>query len=1010
MPLIGVLLMILPYRVPSRSIVRKAALRSPWKIGKALLIAAIAISPLLPAEAQMALPGSFDVNQGGAATYAVQIDTVPGTSGVEPKIAIAYDSQAGNGLLGVGWGVSGLSTISRCARGVPQDPTPDYRFCIDGLRMNVISGTYGANNAEYRTEREEFSKIVSYGTAGTGPAYFKVWTKAGVVMEFGNTADSRIEYQGKPLVRTWAQNKVTDAKGNYLTITYTESATNGDYQPARIDYTGNATTGLLPYASLQFAYENRPDTVPTYQAGSIVKSTQRMTKVQAYYGTDLAREYRFTYALSPTSKRSRLTSMTLCSGTGICVPGTSFAWSDAGTVAAPVSWSNHFGSSAAAGTWNTEATKPRVLADVDGDGLIDVIGFGATGMVVAKSTGTGLGPHSNWSNDFGLNTWNTAQEWPRHIADVNGDGRADIVGYGGDGAYVATSTGTAFSAKAKWNSSFGRPTKGSTTWDTADVTAYADLLIADNETPPFAQAGVRAALLTDYFTPRSVVDVTGDGRADLFGWGALGLHVGASTGTAFSAKAKLGTAAVSCISYTCPLPGGAFQASTPNRVLADVNGDGLLDTIVQLAYYQNTSFQDGVYVALSVGTGTQGFSRWSTNFVGPTWFGNGTATPTVATPFHAVDMNGDGMADVAGFATDGVWVALSTGTSFATATKWTTEFASTAAAGWNDESKYPRAFADMNGDGLPDIVGFSKTGVMVALSTGTGFAPATKWTTSFGFDAANGSWTSEGVKPRRLADMNGDGRIDIVGFDADGIVVALAEGGIPDHMTTITTGTGHVTEVIYKPLSKSDGAYTKDSGSIYPISDVQSATYVVTEVRGLDGLGGNLSSTYRYVGAKTSLDGRGSLGFRQMISRDEESQVERVLTMRQDHPFTGLTSKIEKKYAPIGGPEILLGQTTNSFASVPLNTSKSSYIKLTKSVDETWEMSGDSPETAALGVKLPVVTTDYVHDDWGNATSVTVSTDDGFSKTTVNTYTNDVANWRLGRLTRTTVTSNTPSN
>jgi hypothetical protein len=37
-----------------------------------------------------------------------------------------------------------------------------------------------------------------------------------------------------------------------------------------------------------------------------------------------------------------------------------------------------------------------------------------------------------------------------------------------------------------------------------------------------------------------------------------------------------------------------------------------------------------------------------------------------------------------------------------------------------------------------------------------------------------------------------------------------------------------------------------------------------------------------------------------------------------------------------------------------------------------------------------------------------VSTPDGFSKTTTNTYTNDATNWYLGRLTGATVTSTTP--
>jgi hypothetical protein len=56
----------------------------------------------------------------------------PGTAGVEPKISIVYNSQAGNGLLGLGWDLGGLSAIVR----VPLD------YFNDG-----ISGGFGFNLA-----------------------------------------------------------------------------------------------------------------------------------------------------------------------------------------------------------------------------------------------------------------------------------------------------------------------------------------------------------------------------------------------------------------------------------------------------------------------------------------------------------------------------------------------------------------------------------------------------------------------------------------------------------------------------------------------------------------------------------------------------------------------------------------------------------------------------------------------------------------------------------------------
>ncbi|MFO3796492.1 MAG: SpvB/TcaC N-terminal domain-containing protein, partial [Anaerolineales bacterium] len=152
----------------------------------------------LPVSAQMSLPGKFEVTDTGSASYTIPISVVPGTAGLEPKLSLQYDSRSGNGLLGVGWSLAGLPAITRCGRTIAQDGQAggvaydaNDRFCLDGQRLIAINGgTYGAEGTEYRTERESFSKVISYGMAGSGPSWFKVWTKAGLVMEFGNTADS----------------------------------------------------------------------------------------------------------------------------------------------------------------------------------------------------------------------------------------------------------------------------------------------------------------------------------------------------------------------------------------------------------------------------------------------------------------------------------------------------------------------------------------------------------------------------------------------------------------------------------------------------------------------------------------------------------------------------------------------------------------------------------------------------------------------------------------------------
>ncbi|HEU0291504.1 MAG TPA: S8 family serine peptidase, partial [Anaerolineales bacterium] len=142
-------------------------------------------------------------------------------------------------------------------------------------------------------------------------------------------------------------------------------------------------------------------------------------------------------------------------------------------------------------------------------------------------------------------------------------------------------------------------------------------------------------------------------------------------------------------------------------------------------------------------------------------------------PRLLADVNGDGKADAVGFGYAGVYVALAnaSGTAFApTASLWTGAFSYD--AGWRVD-QHPRMLADVNGDGKADAVGFGYAGVYVALANaaGDGFAPtASQWTGAFSYNAG---WRVD-QHPRMLADVNGDGKADAVGFGYAGVFVALA--------------------------------------------------------------------------------------------------------------------------------------------------------------------------------------------------------------------------------------------
>jgi len=193
-----------------------------------------------------------------------------------------------------------------------------------------------------------------------------------------------------------------------------------------------------------------------------------------------------------------------------------------------------------------------LTGDVNGDGRDDILVFthgAAADVFVALSTGTAFAGAGKWHEFF-----SPGGEVPA-VGDVNGDGRDDIVTFTRNGladVYVALSTGTGFTASAKWHDFFG---------------------IA-GESP-------------------GVADVNGDGRDDIvvFTHGAnADVHVALSTGSGFGASAKW---------HDSFAPG----LDTPR--LGDFNGDGAAD----IAAFTNNGDGD-VHVALSTRAGFTASSKW----------------------------------------------------------------------------------------------------------------------------------------------------------------------------------------------------------------------------------------------------------------------------------------------------------------------------------------------------------------------------------------------------------------
>ncbi|MFF0991578.1 FG-GAP repeat domain-containing protein [Kocuria nitroreducens] len=197
------------------------------------------------------------------------------------------------------------------------------------------------------------------------------------------------------------------------------------------------------------------------------------------------------------------------------------------------------------------------------------------------------------------------------------------------------------------------------------------------------------------------------------------------------------------------------------RLLGDVNRDGRED-IVGFA-------NDGVWVSYGQANGTVSAPAKKVNAFGYSAGG----WRVDLHPRELADVNGDGRQDIVGFASDGVWVSYGqAGNTFSAPAKKVNAFGTN--DGWRVD-RHPRLLGDVNRDGREDIVGFANDGVWVSYgqANGTVSAPAKK-VNAFGYSA--GGWRVD-LHPRELADVNGDGRQDIVGFASDGVWVSYGQAG-----------------------------------------------------------------------------------------------------------------------------------------------------------------------------------------------------------------------------------------
>ena len=248
-----------------------------------------------------AIGGTVDVGLMGAAVYTIPIELPAGINGMQPSLAITYNSQSGNGLLGWGWDLAGISAVTRGGTTLYHDgymsgaDFTDDRFYLDGQRLMVVNGNYGANGSTYKTEIDGMAKIVSYTCDTTnGPARFKVWTTNGLIMEYGGTSESRIGLRQQHDVCLWLLNRVEDRNGNYMTYHYIKG--NNQYRITSIKYTYNESALANPAYEVLFGYENREDREQVFVGNNELKQYKLLNEISVKYDNDsVLWHYHFNY-------------------------------------------------------------------------------------------------------------------------------------------------------------------------------------------------------------------------------------------------------------------------------------------------------------------------------------------------------------------------------------------------------------------------------------------------------------------------------------------------------------------------------------------------------------------------------------------------------------------------------------------------------------------------------------------------------------------------------------------
>jgi hypothetical protein len=160
-------------------------------------------------------------------------------------------------------------------------------------------------------------------------------------------------------------------------------------------------------------------------------------------------------------------------------------------------------------------------------------------------------------------------------------------------------------------------------------------------------------------------------------------------------------------------------------------------------------------------------------------------------------------------------------------------------------------------------------------------------------------------------------------------------------------------------------------------------TQIVSTIGYTDATGGQSHDNYEFSGAPLLMPDGSFGGFTRWQVTDQEQGEVRTTTRSADPNMLGATLSSTVSIGPVETSSV-----TNTYGHRPTVKGAGFYF-LTQSITRSKDLEGHA---------LLTETSRQTVDDFGNATSIVQSREDGWSKTTEQKFTNDTAHWHIGTM------------